>query len=834
MNLTRTTAKLLMSLFMFVMVAVAVMILVPSEAHALDTTFYVDSVTGNDNNNGTSTSTPWKTLEKVSSMTFEPGDKILFKSGSQWTGSLKLHGSGVDGNPIIVDQYGSGPKPLIQPGPDWVVDSTNQAARWLYNVSVNNAVELINVNYWEINNLELHDPKFDSIDPHTTDVFRRGVYVGAMDFGKMTHIHLKNLYIHGFRGPASNDGKDAGGIIFNVNTDPDHPENRVMTWFDDILIENNTIENVGRSGINFITPWGTRQPSGDRWHNFPHPTVGGDWKGHTNVRITNNSISNTDGDGAILDTLDGAVFEYNRVNAAGSLGVYAAGVFPWKSDDIKIQFNELSHTKTNIDGQGVEIDALNQNVLVQYNYSHDNYGGFVGFCNYGEWVSYDGTFRYNISQNDDDAYSVMRLSSVGYNSQVYNNTVYMGPGVTRSFLNTGWVYDPGQVKVYNNIFHNEGTLVDTGWKESHIDWESNVYYGFPNTPSNDTTKLTSNPSLVNPGSGGNQLGYAAVDGYKLQSSSPAINSGIAIANNGGRDYFGTSLYVNAPDRGAHEFTGTVTPPETSIRNPGFETGNTSAWNNWGGSITNSNAHSGSYSGAVTNQASIEQVINVQPNTTYELKAWAKSGVSGSPVMIGVKNYGGAQQSQTTSSTGYTQLAVTFTTGASNTNATIFVYKPSGTGTSYADDFTIMESSGFDPNTAYTIINGKSGKVLDVHGNSTTDGANVIQWTDNGGTNQQWNIVDLGNGYYKIINVNSGKALDVEANSTADGGNLLQWTYSGGLNQQWRIEPVGDYFKFINRNSGKVLDVNAGSTADGANVIQWTDTGATNQQWTITQ
>jgi len=34
----------------------------------------------------------------------------------------------------------------------------------------------------------------------------------------------------------------------------------------------------------------------------------------------------------------------------------------------------------------------------------------------------------------------------------------------------------------------------------------------------------------------------------------------------------------------------------------------------------------------------------------------------------------------------------------------------------------------------------TGKVIDVSGGSLANGANVIEWTDNGGTNQQWQIV----------------------------------------------------------------------------------------------
>ena len=106
---------------------------------------------------------------------------------------------------------------------------------------------------------------------------------------------------------------------------------------------------------------------------------------------------------------------------------------------------------------------------------------------------------------------------------------------------------------------------------------------------------------------------------------------------------------------------------------------------------------------------------------------------------------------------------------------------------------------------YKVVNRNSGKLLDVYGQSTDDGANVNQWGDNGGANQRWQIVDIGGGYYEFVNQNSGKALDVNGNSTDDGANVQQWAYGGGANQQWQIVDIGGgYYKIVNRNSGKFL------------------------------
>ncbi len=138
-----------------------------------------------------------------------------------------------------------------------------------------------------------------------------------------------------------------------------------------------------------------------------------------------------------------------------------------------------------------------------------------------------------------------------------------------------------------------------------------------------------------------------------------------------------------------------------------------------------------------------------------------------------------------------------------------------------------------PGTYYRLINRNSGKVADVSGGSTADGADVVQMTSNGQTNQQWSFVDAGSGYYKIVNRKSGKLMDVNGGSTADGGDIIQWPDNGGTNQQWSLTDLGTgYYRITNRKSSKVMDVNGGSTADGGDIIQWTSNGGNNQQWQI--
>ncbi|SDX94259.1 RICIN domain-containing protein [Paenibacillus sp. CF384] len=138
----------------------------------------------------------------------------------------------------------------------------------------------------------------------------------------------------------------------------------------------------------------------------------------------------------------------------------------------------------------------------------------------------------------------------------------------------------------------------------------------------------------------------------------------------------------------------------------------------------------------------------------------------------------------------------------------------------------------DTSAYYKLVNRNSGKLMDVSQGSQSDGADVIQWGDNGGMNQMWQFVSVGSGYYKLVNRNSGKVLDVSGQSTADGGNIIQNTSGTGLSQQWQPVLVGSYYKLINRNSGKLADVSGASTSDGGDVIQYFDNGGTNQQWQL--
>ena len=80
---------------------------------ARSATYYVDAKDGNDTNSGTSPSSAWKSLEKINTFQFEPGDSILLKRGATWREQLNFSSSGAEGRPIVLDAYGNGEMPLI-------------------------------------------------------------------------------------------------------------------------------------------------------------------------------------------------------------------------------------------------------------------------------------------------------------------------------------------------------------------------------------------------------------------------------------------------------------------------------------------------------------------------------------------------------------------------------------------------------------------------------------------------------------------------------------------------------------------------------------------------
>jgi hypothetical protein len=124
-----------------------------------------------------------------------------------------------------------------------------------------------------------------------------------------------------------------------------------------------------------------------------------------------------------------------------------------------------------------------------------------------------------------------------------------------------------------------------------------------------------------------------------------------------------------------------------LANPGFEAGTTAGWtcSSLDSAVT-SPVHSGTYAlaGAASgsDDAQCSQTVSVQPSTAYTLSGY----VEGAYVYIGEQTSGAS--TWTPSAASWQLLSTTFTTGASQTSATVYVHGWYAQGTYYADDLSL--------------------------------------------------------------------------------------------------------------------------------------------------
>jgi ricin-type beta-trefoil lectin protein len=132
-----------------------------------------------------------------------------------------------------------------------------------------------------------------------------------------------------------------------------------------------------------------------------------------------------------------------------------------------------------------------------------------------------------------------------------------------------------------------------------------------------------------------------------------------------------------------------------------------------------------------------------------------------------------------------------------------------------------------------IMNRHSNKALDVTERSNQDGADIQQWSYADQPNQNWDIIDLGNGEAAIISRQSGRALTVQGGRDNNGANIIQRTWNGTPQQRWRLEDTGgNYYRIVSVDNGKVLDVTQAGKQDGANIQLWDYANQSNQQWRL--
>ena len=557
-------------------------LLVSRTAHAV--TYYVDNVGGNDSNTGTSSTAAWKTVSKVNSITsFYAGDIIRFKCGGAWTQRLRPKGSGTSSAPITIDSYGTGAKPIINgggasdEGPDGIINTPDDILHG------GATILLVDQSYWNIYNIEVTNIS-------TVVGNRQGIKIVATDVpGSTTDvtvqgITIKNVTVRDVFGQYDfENGKDTGGIsLFFYRASQNAA--KVDAKFNNIRIEECTIRNINRGGI--FSGGSDNLKAEDHFDSSNYPISG--------LVIRRNIVESCTGDGIVVRFAKSPIIESNRAydNHNGDESLVKHGVALWcrSTTDAVFQFNEVYGTKgTTADGLAFDADLGAVNTVFQYNYSHDNLGGFVLFMRSG--TNDNTTVRYNISQNDGKSNSLNRIfhfslwpqgndhNGVPYKpgvAQIYNNTIYIH--------DTNFSDDASKVAISNNadanttyvnnlIYTAGGAIVRRSTDAAK--WQYNHFQGFSAIPGSATgiygegvgvnTNTQGNAYLNNPGTAGDLTGIGTknsdwtsslgtqLDGYKITSTaSPAYQKGKLVSANGGRDFYGLTVSATArPNKGAH-------------------------------------------------------------------------------------------------------------------------------------------------------------------------------------------------------------------------------------------------------------------------------------------
>ena len=402
-------------------------------------TYYLDAEGGDNSNDGKSPERAWKSLSKVADIKLLPGDQVLLRRGCTFNEIFLIDDSqGSKKQQITVSTYGNGDKPkIVAPG------------------NSKHAVQIRNCEYITIEDLDI---KNHGTDPELYN--RIGLNIHLDDYGVAHNTVIKGIDVHDVNGRLWK-GEGAGvAIRFTINNET------IINRFNGILIEGCTIRRCVRNGIGF---------SGNYVRDY--------WFPHENVVIRENLIEDVPGDGIIVGSCDGALVEYNVMRDCpdpwGGQHNAAACMWPWSSDNTIIQFNEVSGQKATWDGQGFDVDCNCAGTTIRYNYSHDNYGGFLLICDdgsaretysdgnkgtkvYGN-VSYNDGIRPYKRPKDNKWYTPgIHISGPIEDCKVYNNIIYLCardedlPKQDKRFVHAnGWAGNPKSVAIKSNIFYSE-------------------------------------------------------------------------------------------------------------------------------------------------------------------------------------------------------------------------------------------------------------------------------------------------------------------------------------------------------------------------------------------
>ena len=136
---------------------------------------------------------------------------------------------------------------------------------------------------------------------------------------------------------------------------------------------------------------------------------------------------------------------------------------------------------------------------------------------------------------------------------------------------------------------------------------------------------------------------------------------------------------------------------------------------------------------------------------------------------------------------------------------------------------------------YKLQNRNSGKFLDLDNNNTDNKTAIVQYDDEYiDATQIWTLTEIGGekGVYSICtSVNKRQGMDVADWSKDNGAQVQLYEYNGNKNQQFIVVEKGDgYYQFVSRLSGKVIEIPSSSKDNGEWIKLYDNNGTNTQQW----
>ncbi len=170
-------------------------------------------------------------------------------------------------------------------------------------------------------------------------------------------------------------------------------------------------------------------------------------------------------------------------------------------------------------------------------------------------------------------------------------------------------------------------------------------------------------------------------------------------------------------------------------------------------------------------------------------------------------------------------------GSTSNGANVQVYSRNG---SAAQRF-FLDSVEPVKNATFVLHSGANyNQVIDLNNSSPNDGAKVTTWGSNNGDNQKWNVTGNGDGTYRIGNPKTGKVLDISGGAASDGACIVQHSWHGGLNQKWIVvyDKDGGFVFESAQDRSIVLAVGSSAPSDGASIRAEKKSGKASQRFCL--